>query len=189
MVQCGEGSEDDSRVAPRKCSPDCVLLRTTAEASSLPLASQIIVLVSLVSPRSRVENRSSGGTSLHSLSMSGLLLCIHPTISLLLLWERYGEFPRPTPGAERLIVRRSIRIHSLSLLNGSPYCTLPSNVIVRELPQLANPTSINRLSITSFRAMVHVYYSETAHRTSTGVWRIFVWDWKTGDSVRLLRLD
>lgn len=93
------------------------------------------VLVSFVSPRSRIESRSNGVTSLHSISTLRLSLHTRPTTSSLLLKEvlskgRNGESPHHAASDQRPIVYRFVRIHFLSLLDGSPYCASPSNITI-----------------------------------------------------------
>jgi len=89
---------------------------------------------------------------------------------------------------QQLIVHRFIRIHFLNLSDGSPYCTPPSNIIIWEFPRGVNDVSIQELVVTSSRVMMHVYHWEVVQHEDFRVGRILVWDWKTGDLVRLTQL-
>jgi len=86
-----------------------------------------------------------------------------------------------------LIVHRFIRIHLLNLLDGSPYSAPSSNAIVWGLPQRVSNVSIQDLVITSSRVMMRIFCWEVVREDDIRVGRIFVWDWKTGDLVRLSR--
>jgi len=146
--------------------------------------------VSFVPRRSRAKNQSSGGASLHSLpasEFSPASPCTHLTISSPLLKKRNSECPC-IANTRRLIARSSIWIRFLNLSDGSPYCTPPSNVIIWEFPQGVSGVSVHGLAITSSRVMLHVSCLEVqVQQEDLNVGRVFVWDWKTGDLVRLLR--
>ena len=81
-----------------------------------------------------------------------------------------------------------IRIHFLKLSDGSAY-PVPHSSITWEPPQGVNDIWLAQIAITSSRVMIHARYLEWTQQTSTKVWIIFVWDWRTGDLVRLLRLE
>ena len=89
----------------------------------------------------------------------------------------------------RLIAHSSVWIHLLNLLDGSPYRGPLSNIIVWEFPRGVGDVSISRLGITSSRIMMLAYCSEVVQQEDFGAWRLFVWDWKTGDLVRSLRFE
>ena len=82
---------------------------------------------------------------------------------------------------------RSLCIHFFNLLDGSSYCTpLPSTIVWEwELPQRIDGLFIEKLAITGSRIMVYVHCWELAWPVGLEMWRIIVWDWKTGDLVRI----
>jgi len=90
----------------------------------------------------------------------------------------------PITSAQRLIVCRFVRIHFLNLLDGFPHRVPSSNVVTWEFPQGVGDASVQGLSITSSRVMVHVDCRQVAPPEDPGAGRIFLWDWKTGDLVR-----
>lgn len=90
--------------------------------------------------------------------------------------------------AQRLITRSFIRIHILNLRDGSPYCSLPSNVITWELPPRVHLVVNDGMAITGSRVMMYASYWDEDVSGHGMVWRIAVWDWKTGDSARILQL-
>ena len=73
-------------------------------------------------------------------------------------------------------------MHILNLQDGSPYHPLPSNAIMWELPYLACFVSGVEVAMTDSRVMMFGSYLN-------GDWQIVVWDWKTGNLVRLLWFD
>ena len=109
-------------------------------------------------------------------------MCIYLKISSLLLKKTTSEFLRPAASAEPLIVHRSVFICFFNLLDGSPHSKPPS-VIVWEDSRGVNDIFVEELIITGSRVMVHVSYLDSPQ---TGV---RVWDWKTGDLVRMLYLE
>jgi len=80
-------------------------------------------------------------------------------------------------------MNRFVRIHFLNLLDGSRRLEPPN--IVWELPREGIRVSVEDLAITDYRIMMHVRYWDVTGE----VRRILVWDWKTGDLVRLLWLE
>lgn len=85
-------------------------------------------------------------------------------------------------------MHRYVRIHFLNLSDGSAY-SVPHSSIMWEPPQGVDGISVRRMVITSSRVMIYVHCWEEAQQVGPEVWRIFVWDWRTGDSVSLLRLE
>ena len=85
----------------------------------------------------------------------------------------------------RLIVYRFIHIHLLNLLDGSPLRTPHSDVITWALPPGVLRTDIRDFVITRSRLMM---YATLRLLNSPSVWRVVSWDWRTGDSVRVLWL-
>ena len=83
---------------------------------------------------------------------------------------------------------RFIRIHFLNLLDGSPCYALPSNIIW-EIPRTITGVSVEDFLITGSKLMLHAYYRETVRPTKRMGARIFVWDWRAGDLVKLLLLE
>ena len=146
------------------------------------------ISVSFVSLRSRANCRSSGGVSLDSLSTSRLLLYTHRIASSLLPNKRSGGFPPPAASTQQLIVNRFVCIHFLNLLDGSP-CSAPPRNIMWEPPRKVVRTSIEDLVIAGCRIMMRVRCWEVIGQGGVGLWRILVWDRKTGDLVRLLWLE
>ena len=143
------------------------------------------LFVSFVSRRSRVESRSlNGGAPLRCPPIPRGLPHTRLAISSLLLKQGHREFPFSAASAQRLTAHRSICIHFLNFLDGSPYRAPPSNPIVWEHPRRANEPHVLGLAITGSRVMMRLrYHLEVAY---TQVWRIIVWEWKTGGLVRLL---
>ena len=91
--------------------------------------------------------------------------------------------------ARRLTARSFIRIHLLNLQDGSPYYPIPSNPITWELPCRAYLMANDAMAITGSRVMVYTSYLDEDIPSQGVVWRVAVWDWKTGDSASLPRLD
>ena len=83
-----------------------------------------------------------------------------------------------------LIVYRTIQIHLLNLLDGSPYGATPSNQIACEIPSGSN--FVHQLAITGSRIMVYTSCQEESEPTTRPEWRMVVWDTKTGDPVSTL---
>jgi hypothetical protein len=96
----------------------------------------------------------------------------------------------PHPTARYLIANRFIYINLLNLGDGSPYCEPPLDLIKWELPlgvsHLGYPEAF---AITGSRVMMYVSYQDLDLPDDTSVWRMSVWDWKTGDLVRVLQLQ
>ena len=86
--------------------------------------------------------------------------------------------------AQRLIAHSSVHIH-LNFRDGSPYYPPPANVITWELPPEMQMPINHEMAITGSRVMMSVSYWDE----DKNVWRIAVWDWKTGDLVGLLWFD
>ena len=81
---------------------------------------------------------------------------------------------------------RRIGIHLLNLLDGTPYCTPPSNVIEWSLPHGVDRIAVVNLIITSSRLMLRVCLPRlvpSPHQEWT-----CVWDWRTGNLVIVLWL-
>ena len=111
-----------------------------------------------------------------------------PTISSQSLRRRHSRSFRPVANAQRLTIHRSVHIHLLNLSDGFAYSG-PHSSIAWESPQGVNEICVQRVAITSSRVMIQVCYRELAQQTGMETSRLFVWDWKTGDLVRLLRLE
>ena len=91
------------------------------------------------------------------------------------------------PTVQYLIANRLIYINLLNLQNGSPYCEPPFDVIMWELPpRVSNLEYPDAFAITGSRIMIYASYQDPDLPGDTSVWSIRVWDWKTGDLVRLL---
>ena len=95
----------------------------------------------------------------------------------------------PKTSVQGLTLHRSVYIHLLNLLDASPYWVPPSNVITWTAPLQANGVSVEELAITSSRVMLNLRCWEGFEDISTWSEGIFVWDWRTGDQVGLLRLE
>ena len=85
-------------------------------------------------------------------------------------------------------MRRCVDVHLLNIMDGSPYYAPPSNVIRWSFPMLVGGVSIGRLVMTSSRLMMCISLWETSYDGEV-VGRILVWDWRTGDLVRVSRLE
>ena len=97
----------------------------------------------------------------------------------------------PTASAERLIMHRSVSVHLLNLSDGSPYSAPPSNVITWDAPPGPDDDVYVRwLAITSSRVAIHFrYWGEFRGDDAGGrMGKILVWDWKTGNLVKSVRL-
>jgi len=90
---------------------------------------------------------------------------------------------RPVANTQRLTMNRSVCIHFLDLLDGSPRSVPPSN-LTWESPREIDGTHVRTLVITGSRIMMHVYCLEVVGDGDVWVQKIFVWDWKTGNLVR-----
>ena len=91
--------------------------------------------------------------------------------------------------SQRLIPHSSIHIHLLNFRDGSPYYPPPANVITWELPPEMQMPINHEMAITGSRVMITVSHLEENMPRDREVWRIAVWDWKTGDLVGLLWFD
>jgi hypothetical protein len=88
-----------------------------------------------------------------------------------------------------LIKNSFIYINLLNLRNGSPYCEPPFDVITWELPPRVSDRYPEGFSITGSRIMMYVFYRDPdLPGGDTRVWRMCVWNWKTGDLVRVMRV-
>jgi hypothetical protein len=94
------------------------------------------------------------------------------------------------PAAQGLIANRFIYTNLLDLRNGSPYCEPPFDVITWELPPQVSDIYPQGLTITGSRIMMYIFYRDPdLLGDDFRVWRMCVWDWKTGDLVRVMRLQ
>jgi hypothetical protein len=84
-------------------------------------------------------------------------------------------------------VRRCIDVHLLNLTDGLPYRVPPSNVMRLSLHMVILEVSVGQLAITGSRLMMYVSRWETIPDDMEEIGRILVWDWRTGDLVRVLR--
>jgi hypothetical protein len=85
-------------------------------------------------------------------------------------------------------VRRCIDVHLLNLTDGSPYRVPPSNVTRLSCHIVILEVDVGQLAITGSRLMMYVTNRlETSPHAGEAVGRILVWDWRTGDLVRVLR--
>ena len=82
-------------------------------------------------------------------------------------------------------MHRFVYIHFLNLLDGSHRFATPSN-IVWEFPRGVIRISIENLTITGSRIMMDLHSRDVIGRGGAEVRRILVWDWKTGNLVRVL---
>ena len=87
--------------------------------------------------------------------------------------------------------RSSIRIHLLHLRDGSPHHVPPSDAITWKLPSSSLYVSARGgMAITGSRIMMCTSYWDGDSPQDRGmVWKIAVWDWRTGGLVRLPPLD
>lgn len=91
--------------------------------------------------------------------------------------------------AQGLIANSFVYIKLLNLSDGSPYCAPPLDVITWELPPRLSSTFPKMFAITGSRIVMYISYRDPdLPRGDRRVWRLCVWDWKTGDLVRVLRL-
>ena len=91
------------------------------------------------------------------------------------------------PTTQYLLANRFIHIHLLNLGDGSPYREYPFDIIEWELPpRVFNLEYPKAFAMTSSRVMMYVSYQDLDLPDDTSVWRMSVWDWKTGDLVRVL---
>ena len=81
-----------------------------------------------------------------------------------------------------MIAHRFICIHFLDIRDGSPHPSLISNVIVWESPPGTTPEVQNQMAMTGSRIMTHFFHEDDL--PDTEVWKIVIWNWKTGDLVR-----
>jgi len=72
-------------------------------------------------------------------------------------------------------------------MDGSPYRVPPSNVIAWKLPPEVYETSIKDLAVTGSRIMMYIYLRGGFQRLARE-WRMVIWDWNTGDLVRMPEL-
>ena len=143
---------------------------------------------SLVSHRWSTKTRLSAGKSLRSLFLSRALMLTRPTMYSLLLGNVEGKFClRGKHSGTNCHTCSSIEIHILNLLDGTPYCAPPSNVIHWATSPDPPVQSANNLIITSSRLMLHARSPRDDH-ISDPPWWISVWDWKTGDIVIVMWL-
>ena len=88
-----------------------------------------------------------------------------------------------------LITCRSIDIHLLNLLDGSPHPMSRSDVISLDIPLGTDETRIMNFAMTGSRLMIYVSVWDYSLPDDTGyVYRVVLWDWRSGDLVRVLRL-
>ena len=90
--------------------------------------------------------------------------------------------------AQRLTgsVHSFVHIHIVDLLDGSPYHTLPSNTITWELPPRISFIINHGIAMTGSKIMAFIgSYLDEDEGDDRVVWRVVVWDWKTGDLVSL----
>ena len=86
------------------------------------------------------------------------------------------------PAADRTY--RSIRSHLSNLLDGSPHHVPHSNVITWALPPGVEEPFVQDLAVTSSRFMMYIFLRDK----SRPVWRVVLWDWRSGDLVRMPQL-
>jgi len=79
----------------------------------------------------------------------------------------------------------SLCFHFFNLLDDSPCCTPPTSTVVWEFPQRIDGVFVEQLAITGSRIMVYVHCWELAWPGGLELWKILVWDWKTGYLVSL----
>ena len=87
-----------------------------------------------------------------------------------------------------MIAHSSICVHILNLRDGSPY-PFPANTITWGLPLGVEPLGGNGMAITGSRVMTFGSCLEEGRLGNETVWRVAVWDWKTGALVTLLLFD
>ena len=104
-----------------------------------------------------------------------------PRTSLLLPSKRRGESILSPCADQETDLIRSIRIHLLNLMDGSPYRVPPSNIIVWALPSGVEGTSVEDLVATGSRIMMYICLRDESH--SGEIWRMIIWDWNTGELV------
>lgn len=75
-------------------------------------------------------------------------------------------------------------IHILNLQDGSPHPSLFSNVIEWELPPRVILIVKDEVAMTSSRIMSYFFHGNEDLLGTEDVWKIVVWNWKTGDLVR-----
>ena len=83
------------------------------------------------------------------------------------------------PSTQRLTVGRYINLHLFDIMDGSPHRAPPSNAI--RFSMAARVHSFDQLLITGSRLAMCVSWWEARDL----VWRMLVWDWKTGDLVSI----
>jgi hypothetical protein len=94
------------------------------------------------------------------------------------------------PAARGLIANRFIYFNLLDLKNGSPYFEPPFSVIAWELPLRVSGIDREGFAITGSRIMMQILYLDPdLPGDDIRVWRTCVWNWKTGDLVRVMRLQ
>ena len=79
---------------------------------------------------------------------------------------------------------RTVHVHFFNLRDGSPHSSPTSNTITWELPPGSRLISARDMAITGSRIMMH-YRLDEGQRS---VWKIVVWNRKTGESVRFCDL-
>jgi len=85
-------------------------------------------------------------------------------------------------------VCRLIHIHLLDLMDGSPHRVPHSNVITWALPRGVGETYLNVLAMTGSRLMLHVFLQDESWPHDAMGRKLILWDWKTGNLVRILSL-
>ena len=95
----------------------------------------------------------------------------------------------PKASVRGLTACRFVYMHLLNFLDASPYFEPPSNIITWTAPPQVDGVFVEDLTITSSRVAVHLCCWEGVEDTGTRSPRILVWDWRTGDQVRSLRLE
>ena len=89
------------------------------------------------------------------------------------------------PQSQRLILCRFIRVHILSLLDGSPHHIPHSNVIEWARTPEVERACIQALAITGSRLMLQIFLRNESQSGCVRESRVLLWDWKTGDLVRM----
>lgn len=96
-----------------------------------------------------------------------------------------GRYYSLRPLSQRLIVCRSIRIHLLDLLDGSPHRAPHSNVIVWRYPSGVEGAKTQGLALAGSRLMLYVFLRYSTRPGGPVGFGVVLWDWKTGELVRI----
>ena len=83
---------------------------------------------------------------------------------------------------------RLIHIHLLNLLDGSPHRVLHPDVISWAPQPGVEKTTIHHFAMTGSRLAMYIFLWGDSQPDKIRVWRMVLWDWRTGDLVRMLRL-